>query len=95
MWAEVRQEGEYAVVTGSLTPKGVGIRHYSGHVDVEFVDSEGELNKKVRSETIRLCLRGPGKGPKFRRFRIRANTVVPEGGTVRVAYHLGSHDLGK
>ena len=94
MWAKVRQEPEYAVVTGSLTLKGVANRKYSGHVDVEFMDSDGKLIERAHSETIYVAQRGPGKGSKLRRFSVRLKTIAPQNGNVRVVYHLGSHNPG-
>ena len=89
MWAQVRQEGEYVVITGSVTPRGVGTRRYSGYVDVELTDSSGEVVGRGRSERIDVPLRGPGKGTRLKRFEVRVKAVVPANGNVRVAYQMG------
>ncbi len=97
MWAQVRQDGDDAVVTGRVVPRGGGARDVSGHVDVVFLDSQGGLAGQMQSDTLRtdaarLFLRGPGRGPRSRRFEIRKKMTIPIGGKVRVIYHLGSHD---
>ena len=92
MWAEVRQDGDDGVVTGRVVPRGAGVRRFYGHVDVAFLDSQGKLAEQMQPYTLNLFLRGPGRGPTSRRFEVREQMTIPTGGTVRVIYHLGSHD---
>jgi len=95
MWAEVRQDGDYAVVNGAVTPAG-GNYEYIGYVDVKFLDPAGRLVQQAMSETIPLSSQSPERGASIKHFEVQAMTVVPVGGTVQVSYLLGRSpkDLG-
>ncbi len=89
MWAEVRQDGPYAVLTGSTVVKGAMTKKYIGHIEVEYRDVEGNLVARDTSKTLVFYRRGPRTDPLYRRFRIETATNVPVGGTVRVVYRGG------
>ena len=98
MWAEVRQEGEYAVIRGSLVTKGAGTWRRVGHVDVKLTDAQGQAVAHACSEPIYVTLRGPGHGSKLKRFEVRTPASIPTDGNVRVAFRYGSDceaDAGK
>ncbi len=92
--AEVRQDGENAVVTGSVAAATKSLRGYHGYVEVEFVDSQGELLRRVRTETFYTPPKCSCKGSRSRGFYVSTRMAVPDGGGVRVAYHLGTDDHG-
>ena len=89
MWAEVRQDGPYAVLTGSTVVKGALTKKYIGHIEVEYRDAEGNLVAQDTSKTLVFYRRGPATDPLFRRFRVVTATNVPLGGSVRVIYRGG------
>ncbi len=89
MWAEVRQEGGTAVVTGSLLPRNPAVRRYAGQVVVELVDAAGKVVGTGRSEPVYLIKRGPRKTPGVTRFKVLVNGVAPKGGKVRVGFSHG------
>lgn len=89
MWAEVRQEGDYAVIRGSLIRRGAGTWRRVGHVHVEFIDAEGKPTACACSKLLYVMLRGPGRGRRLNRFEVRTPTAVPLGGTVWVTFLYG------
>ncbi len=90
MWAEVRQDGETAVVTGSLLPRGPAFRRYAGQVVVELISADGKVVGKGRSRTLYLCQRGPGRTPGMTHFMVYVQAAAPEGGKVRVGFSHGT-----
>ncbi len=93
MWAQVRQEGDLAVVTGSVIPKGASLRRYLGHIYIEFFDSNGTLVGKAQSKPFWVITPGTKGGPRHVRFRVESETIVPIGGKVLVAYRRGSRTI--
>ena len=89
MWVELRQEGEDVIVTGSLVSKGVSNWRRSGHVRVQLLDANGGVVEQACSDLIYMCLRGPGRGPRIKDFKIRMHATASQGETARVTYHLG------
>ena len=91
-WAEVRTDGNGAVVVGRVMPSGAVTRRHAGHVDVEYVDADGKVVAKASSPTIYLLNRGPGKGLQGKAFRVPVAAAPRAGSTLRVTYH---HSPGK
>jgi len=89
MWAEARQEGEDAVIRGSLVPKGAGTWRRVGHVDVELTDAQGQAVAHACSEPIYVTLRGPGRGSKLKRFEVRTPANIPTNGKALVTFRYG------
>jgi len=90
MWAEVRQDGEHAVISGSLVPKGAPGWRRVGHVDVELTDAQGQTVAQACSEPIYVTRRGPGHGTKIKRFEVRIPANVPTDGKAQVTFHYGA-----
>ena len=90
MWAELRQEGEDVIVTGGLVAKGVGNWRRSGHVGVQLLDANGNVVEQACSDLIYMSLRGPGRGPRIKNFKVRMQATASQGKTARVTYHIGS-----
>ena len=89
MSAEARQEGEDAVIRGSLVTKGAGTWRRVGHVDMELTDAQGQTVAHACSEPIYVTLRGPGRGSKLKRFEVRTSANIPTNGKVLVTFRYG------
>ena len=89
MWAEARQEGEDAVIRGSLVTKGASTWRRIGHVDMELTDAQGQAVAHACSEPIYVTLGGPGRGSKLKRFEIRTPASIPTDGNVLVTFRYG------
>lgn len=94
MWAEVRQEGQYAVVTGRLVPGGARSWRTVGHVDVEFAGPDGQVVAQGCSKPMHVLRCYPGHGSNTRRFEVRSQTNLPAGAKVQVAFRYGAECEG-
>lgn len=93
MWAELRQKDTNVMVAeGRLVETGARTLPRNGHVEVRLFDANGKAVAEACSKPIGMSFRGPGRGLKTRRFAVRINATAPQGGTARVAYHLGNCD---
>ncbi len=94
MWAEVRQVGDLAVVTGTLTPRGASLKQNLGHIYIEFFDSTGTLIAKAHSKPFWVNVPRADSGSWLVRFRVESQTIVPVGGKVLVSFRRGLPAIG-
>ena len=91
-WAEVWQEGGQTVVRGRLVRRGISSCPLIGHVDVEFLNANGQLLEKAHSPEVYVRRTSPGTGPRLSPFELRLAFVPPENSKVVIAYHGGVHE---
>ena len=69
-----------------MSPSGL----YSGHVDVEIVDSDGTVAASTGVPTVPHFIK---KGLKnTARFSTQVNAQIEPGTVVRLSFHRGKHD---
>ena len=90
-WADVWQDGDDVVVRGCLVRREVSAHPLTGHVDVTFLDTDGNVLKKVSSRDVGVRRSTPGKGGKLSPFEVRVKFTPPTETKAVVAYHAGSH----
>jgi hypothetical protein len=78
MWADVRQDGDDAVVFGTFVWKGAGTWRRIGHIDVRMVDDEGTAVANTCSAPTQIMHSGLSVRRNLRgRFELKGSMTDP------------------
>ena len=87
----VRHEGHASVVAGVLRGRRGAAFPARGHVDATVVAPDGGTLGTARSADVYVPRRRGSGWTSGRPFAVRLPAALPEGGTVRLAFHSGAH----
>jgi len=85
----VIREGVDVTLRGEVRRRPAGRGPIPGHVDVEFLDSEGVTRKRMN-----IDYRRPGIKSRYAKYHVRLRSMPPSGSAIRVMHHAaGPHAL--
>ena len=61
------------------------------HVDITIRAEDGSIRQELRSDDIYVPRRRVGKGPDWKRFKVRVPHGIAKGSAVSMVVHSGCH----
>lgn len=95
LWTDVYEDGNDVVVYGVVQQHSYSGATVDVHVDITILSNDGAKLQEHRTADIRVPRRRHGKGVDWKRFEVRFPGTFPEGATVKMVVHAGSHNDGK
>ncbi len=91
--ADVYRTDEGLTVRGVVRRRAYSSQPLLVHVDAIVVSGDGEILQEATGRDVWVPRRLAGKGFNYNDFEIRLPLVPPEGGTVKLVCHAGSHEV--
>ena len=91
LWTDVYRQGDDSIIYGALQQRGQRIYTIKAHVDITIRAEDGSIRQELRSDDINVPRRRVGKGPDWRRFRVRVPHGIAKGSAVSTVVHSGCH----
>jgi len=94
LWTDVYQKDGHTWVYGALKQKGYRpSMPIKTHVDVQVLSEDGSILYEAFSEDIYVPRNQVGKGPDWKRFRVKLSENLPADSRVNIQVHTGSHKI--
>jgi hypothetical protein len=91
-WSSAREVEDGFEVTGVLRRSdSVGLP-IMAYVDVTVVSPDGRIIESARSDAVYVPRRRIGRGQSMQRFKVKLPEIPPQGSSVRLVSHSGSHN---
>lgn len=94
LWTDVYQKDGQIWAYGVLKQRGY---HPSmpikTHVDVQVLSKDGAVQYETFSEDIYVPRNRVGKGPDWKRFRVKLAADIPAGSRIHIKVHSGRHEI--
>lgn len=91
LWTDVYREGDETIIYGALQQRGQRMYPVKAHVDITVRAEDGSIRQELRSDDIDIPRRRVGKGPDWKRFKVRVPHCIAKGSAVNMVVHSGSH----
>lgn len=94
LWTDVYQKDGCTWAYGILKQRGYhSSMPIKTHVDVQVLSEDGSVQYEAFSEDISVPRNRVGKGPDWKRFRVKLTENIPAGSQVNILLHNGRHEI--
>ena len=91
LWTDVYQEEGQTWMYGVLKQPSMTGGTIKTHVDIQILASDGAVHYETTSKELYVPRNRVGKGPDWKRFRVKLVDDIPEGAKVLVKVHSGKY----
>ncbi len=89
LWTDVYRQGDDSIIYGTLQQRGQRMYPVKAHVDITIRAEDGSIRQELRSDDIYVPRRRVGKGPDWKRFKVRVPHGIARGSAVSMVVHSG------
>ena len=91
LWTDVYQEEGQTWIYGVLKQPSMTGGTIKTHVDIQILNTDGTVHYETTSKELYVPRNRVGKGPDWKRFRVKLVDNIPEGAKVLVKVHSGTY----
>ena len=95
LWTDVYQEDGQTWIYGVLKQPSVIGGTIKTHVDIQILNPDGSVQLETVSKEIYVPRNRIGKGPDWKRFRVKLGVDVQEGSKAFIKVHSGNDECFK
>ncbi len=91
LWIDVYRQGDDSIIYGVLQQRGQRMCPVKAHVDITIRAEDGSIRQELRSDDVYVPRHRVGKGPDWKRFKVRVPHGIAKGSAVSTVVHSGCH----
>ena len=92
LWADIYEQEGQVTINGVMRRRHYLSPFLKTHIDVQVLSSDGRTVYEIQTPDIYVPRRRVGKGIDFKRFSVELPQRPPQGATVRLVCHAGTHE---